>query len=121
MRSLRALMCCGSPLPLPIKQRALRDFGCAFIELYGLTEGVITTLDPEEAEGREMSVGKPLPGTDILLIDETARPVEPCDSGVLVPRGHIPCPGYYHRTPAHADNNGIAPTRARQRPPAVAS
>ncbi len=112
MRSLRALMCCGSPLPLPIKQRALHDFGCAFIELYGLTEGVITTLDPEEAEGREMSVGKPLPGTDILLIDETDRPVEPGDSGEIVSRGHITMTGYYHRPEANAESTWIDPTGA---------
>lgn len=112
MRSLRALMCCGSPLPLPIKQRALHDFGCAFIELYGLTEGVITTLDPEEAEGREMSVGKPLPGTDILLIDETDRPVEPGESGEIVSRGHITMTGYYRRPEANAESTWIDPTGA---------
>ena len=112
MSTLRALMCCGSPLSLKIKQRALRDFGCAFIELYGLTEGVITTLDPEEAVGREMSVGKPLPGTDILLIDESDRPVKPGESGEIVARGHITMTGYYRRPEANAESTWIDPTGA---------
>lgn len=107
MSSLRALMCCGSPLTLPIKLRALRDFGCAFIELYGLTEGVITTLDPEEAEGRELSVGKPLPGTDICIIDEFDRPVAPGGSGEVVSRGHITMTGYYRRPQANAESTWI--------------
>jgi acyl-CoA synthetase (AMP-forming)/AMP-acid ligase II len=104
MSSLRALMCCGSPLTLPIKQRALKDFGCAFIELYGLTEGVITTLDPEDAEGRELSVGKPLPGTDIQLIDEFDRAVTAGESGEIVARGHITMTGYYRRPEANAES-----------------
>jgi acyl-CoA synthetase (AMP-forming)/AMP-acid ligase II len=112
LRSLRALMCCGSPLPLPIKQRALRDFGCAFIELYGLTEGVITTLDPEEATGREMSVGKPLPGTDILLIDEFDRPAKPGESGEIVSRGHITMTGYFRRPEANAESTWTDATGA---------
>ncbi len=112
MRSLRALMCCGSPLPLPIKQRALRDFGCAFIELYGLTEGVITTLDPEDAEGREMSVGKPLPGTDIQLIDEFDHPVKSGETGEIVSRGHITMTGYYRRPAANAESTWIDSTGA---------
>lgn len=105
MSSLRSLMCCGSPLTLSIKRRALKDFGCAFIELYGLTEGVITTLDPEEAEGRELSVGKPLPGTDICLIDEFDRPVTGGGTGEVVARGHITMTGYYRRPEANAESS----------------
>ena len=103
--SLRALMCCGSPLSLPLKRRALNDFGCAFIELYGLTEGVITTLEPEEAQGREMSVGKPLPGTDILLLNEQDQPVPCGESGEIVSRGHITMTGYFNRPDANAESS----------------
>ncbi len=39
LSSLQAIMCCGSPLPPPLK-RATRDtLACELIELYGLTEG----------------------------------------------------------------------------------
>ena len=48
LSSLQAIMCCGSPLPPPLK-RATRDtLACELIELYGLTEGIITTLAPED-------------------------------------------------------------------------
>ena len=41
-------MSCGSPLHEALKQDIFRHFACGVIELYGLTEGIITTLDPEE-------------------------------------------------------------------------
>jgi acyl-CoA synthetase (AMP-forming)/AMP-acid ligase II len=103
LSSLDALMCCGSPLGLELKQRALREFGCDFIELYGLTEGIITTLDPEDAPGRELSVGKPLPGTEIALLDENDCPVVAGGSGEIISRGHITMAGYHNRPDANAE------------------
>ena len=107
LRSLRSLMCCGSPLPLAMKQRALTDFGCDFIELYGLTEGIITTLSPEDARLRPASVGLPLPGTDLRLIDESGREVPTGEAGEIVSRGHITMTGYYNRPDADAEATWI--------------
>ncbi len=103
LRSLRSIMCCGSPLPLELKRRALADFGCDFIELYGLTEGVITTLAPEDAHDRPASVGKPLPGTDIRLLGEDGREVGPGEAGEIVGRGFITMAGYFNRPEADAE------------------
>jgi acyl-CoA synthetase (AMP-forming)/AMP-acid ligase II len=103
LSSLDALMCCGSPLGLHVKKRALQDFGCDFIELYGLTEGIITTLDPEDTHGRELSVGKPLPGTQICLLDDNDQPVPAGDSGEIVSRGHITMAGYHNRPEANTE------------------
>jgi acyl-CoA synthetase (AMP-forming)/AMP-acid ligase II len=105
--SLRALMCCGSPLPIELKKRALREFGCDFIELYGLTEGVITTLDPEDAAGREASVGRPLPGTLLRIIDDAGRELPVGEAGEIVSRGHITMTGYYNRPQASAESTWI--------------
>lgn len=107
LRSLRAMMCCGSPLPLDVKQRALTEFGCAFIELYGLTEGIITTLDPEEATSRPTSVGKPLPGTELIIINDDDQPVEAGECGEIVGRGYITMSGYYRRPDANADSTWV--------------
>ena len=64
----RSLMCCGSPLPPALKADTIRRLGCELIELYGLTEGLITTLAPEDVERKLASVGKPLPGTDLRIL-----------------------------------------------------
>lgn len=103
LASMRSIMCCGSPLPLPLKQRALRELGGAFIELYGLTEGVITTLSPEDAERVPASVGKPLPGTDLRLLAEDDREAAPGEAGEIVSRGHITMAGYHNRPDADAE------------------
>jgi acyl-CoA synthetase (AMP-forming)/AMP-acid ligase II len=68
--SLEAIISGGSPLFAGLKQRAIEELGCAVIELYGLTEGFGTTLQPEEAEGRLTSVGKPMCGHDYILLDD---------------------------------------------------
>ena len=44
------LMCCGSPLAADVKRGFAREFDCQLIELYGLTEGLMTILEPEELE-----------------------------------------------------------------------
>jgi acyl-CoA synthetase (AMP-forming)/AMP-acid ligase II len=101
--SMQAMMSCGSPLHASLRQEIFRRFPCGVIELYGLTEGVITTLDPEDAAGRWTSVGKPLVGTDIRLVDEGGREVPAGECGEIVSRGRITMPGYYRRPEATAD------------------
>ncbi len=98
--SLRSLMCCGSPLVPALKAEAIRRFGCELIELYGLTEGVITTLAPEDVERKLASVGKPLLGTDLRIIGSDDREVQPGESGEIVGRGRILMAGYHNRPDA---------------------
>ncbi len=97
---MQAMMSCGSPLYTELKQQILESFPCGIIELYGLTEGVITTLAPEDAVGKLSSVGKPLIGTDIRLIGDDDRPVGAGESGEIVSRGRITMPGYHNREDA---------------------
>ncbi|MEE4277170.1 MAG: AMP-binding protein [Halieaceae bacterium] len=101
--SMHAMMSCGSPLHEGLKREIFEVFPCGIIELYGLTEGIITTLDPEDAEGRWSSVGKPLIGTDIAIIGDDDRPCG-CDAaGEIVSRGRITMPGYWRRDDANAE------------------
>lgn len=98
--SMQAMMSCGSPLHAALKQEIFARFACGIIELYGLTEGIITTLDPEDADGRWDSVGKPLLGTDIRIIGSDEREQPPGELGEIVSRGRITMPGYLNRAEA---------------------
>ena len=98
--SMQAMMSCGSPLHEALKRDIFRHFACGVIELYGLTEGIITTLDPEDAEGRWRSVGKPLIGTDIRIVDDEGVPLPCGENGEIVSRGRIGTPGYWRREDA---------------------
>jgi len=101
--SLRSLMCCGSPLSEDLKTAVIRRLGCELIELYGLTEGVITTLAPEDVERKLASVGKPLPGTDLRILGPDDREVPAGESGEIVGRGRFVMTGYHGRPDASAE------------------
>jgi acyl-CoA synthetase (AMP-forming)/AMP-acid ligase II len=103
LSSMHAMMSCGSPLHEGLKRAIFDTFPCGIIELYGLTEGIITTLDPEDAQERWSSVGKPLIGTDILIVDDSDEPCPTGNAGEIVSRGRITMPGYWRRDDANLD------------------
>ncbi|TGD75784.1 long-chain fatty acid--CoA ligase [Mangrovimicrobium sediminis] len=101
--SMHAMMSCGSPLHEGLKRDIFDCFPCGIIELYGLTEGIITTLEPEEAEGRWASVGRPLQGTDLCVVDDAGQVLDANQSGEIVSRGRISMPCYWGREKATAE------------------
>ena len=101
MSTMQAMMSCGSPLREPLKRAIFQHFDCGVIELYGLTEGIITTLETEHAEGRWASVGRPLLGTDICIVDANDRRLPANESGEICARGRIAMPGYWRRDDAN--------------------
>lgn len=100
LSSLHAVMSCGSPLRADLKKTLFSLFPCGVIELFGLTEGIITTLQPEDAPDRWSSVGKPLIGTDLKIIGDDDREVGAGQPGEIVFRGRIVMPGYLNREQA---------------------
>jgi acyl-CoA synthetase (AMP-forming)/AMP-acid ligase II len=111
--SLVAIMCCGSPLAPPTK-RGIRDrLGCAVIELYGLTEGIITTLAPEDFERHIESVGKPIAGQDLKIIGEDDREVPCGQTGEIVGFGRLVMEGYHNRPDATAEATWVDPEGRR--------
>ncbi len=102
--SLQAVMSCGSPLPAALKQRLPVALGCDFIELYGLTEGLITIHDPETLEQRTSCVGQALPGTEVRIVGDDDREVEAGCAGEIVGRGRILMSGYLNRDDANAQS-----------------
>jgi acyl-CoA synthetase (AMP-forming)/AMP-acid ligase II len=111
--SIDAMMSCGSPLWPDLKKALFHRFGPRVIELYGLTEGVITTLDPEDAEGRLASVGRPLIGTDIRIVDDAGAECPAGVPGEIVATGRIVMPGYHNRPEATEEATWTAPDGQR--------
>ncbi len=110
-QSLRGLMSAGSPLREPVKRAIFERIDCGIIELYGLTEGVITTLDPEDARDRLASVGLPLIGTDLKILGDDDTECPPGTAGEIVANGRIVMPEYFKRPDATlealwVDDNG---------------
>lgn len=98
--SLRTCISGGAPLPLPVKQRFERQSGAKLVEGYGLTEtsGVVST-NPYEGGERAGTIGHPLPGTHIRLLDkeDPAKDAEPGEPGELAILGPQVMQGYWRR------------------------
>lgn len=101
--SMRAMMSCGSALPARVKAQLFQHFACGVIELYGTTEGVVTTLAPEDAEGRLASVGKPLPGEDLRILGDGDAVLGADMAGEIVASSRFAMAGYWNNEQATAD------------------
>jgi acyl-CoA ligase (AMP-forming) (exosortase A-associated) len=64
--------------------------------MYGLTEAFRSTyLPPEELDRRPTSIGKAIPNTEILVINDAGQPCRPGEIGELVHRGPTVSLGYW--------------------------
>lgn len=101
--SLRVCISGGAPLPQPLKQRFEATTGARLIEGYGLTETAgVATANPYEGEERPGTIGQPIPGTRIRLLDkEDATQDAPAgEPGELAIQGPQVMRGYWRRPEA---------------------
>ncbi len=103
---LRALMYGGSPITEQVVPRLLERFpGAGLWNLYGLTEGGPTgcVLPPEQALERPGSVGRPVSGTDLRVVDERGEDVEADVPGEILLRSETVMNGYFRAPEATAE------------------
>ncbi|QUL37417.1 fatty acid--CoA ligase [Erythrobacter sp. JK5] len=99
----------ASPIPLELMREAMRILGCGFVQMYGMTEtsGTIVALDPEdhvpEGSPKMRSVGTPLPGVEIKIIDEAGAEVPAGTVGEIATRSSKNMRGYYNNPQATAE------------------
>jgi long-chain acyl-CoA synthetase len=84
LSSLRVMVSMGSALPLPWKKQILERMGPGLVELYGVTEGIGTTLKPEDIMEKTGSVGTPIAGCDIRIIDDDGKELPFGEIGEIV-------------------------------------
>jgi long-chain acyl-CoA synthetase len=78
--SLRKIVYGGSPIVESLLRTALAVFDCDFAQIYGLTEtgNTAVCLPPEAHVGggpRLRAAGRPYPGVEVKVIDETGTPL----------------------------------------------
>ena len=95
--SLEVVVSAGSPLMKETKDQILRRFGCKLAELYGLTEGIATILQPEVVREKIGSVGVPWMGWDIRIIDNSGHELQRGQIGEIVGRSTFLMRGYHRR------------------------
>ncbi len=103
LSSLHALMCCGSPLHAELKQEVVARIPGDFIELYGLTEGLVTIQSPNEAARNPESVGRACPGQELRILGSDDQPVAVGTAGEIVGYGRLLMSGYLNRDAANEE------------------
>jgi acyl-CoA synthetase (AMP-forming)/AMP-acid ligase II len=111
LSSLRVLTYGAAPMPFEVIKKAIDLMpGVRFINAFGQTEtaATVTALGPEDhdlsgsPEQREKnlkrlagSIGHPLPGVQMAVLDEQGRPLPPEEVGEIVVRGGQVMKGYW--------------------------
>jgi len=99
LNSLEVLAYGGSPMAPEVVHRTRELLPkVKLLQCYGLSEtGFLTGLeDQEHVEGRLLSCGRPCPGIDLHVEDETGKEVEVGQHGELVARGANVMRGYWN-------------------------
>jgi acyl-CoA ligase (AMP-forming) (exosortase A-associated) len=96
---LRYITNTGGAMPLAVL-KVLREVlpATKIFLMYGLTEAFRSTyLPPEELDRRPTSIGKAIPDTEILVLNEQGQLCKPGEPGELVHRGPTVSLGYWNR------------------------
>src|SRR3954454_18700872 len=91
MRSLRACVSAGEPLPAAVAMAWTERTGLRIIDGIGSTEMLHIFIGSPAGEARPGSVGRPVPGYEATVVDEAMRPVAPGVIGRLAVRGPTGC------------------------------
>lgn len=105
LSSLRTGIMSGAPCPESLMRKVIQDMHLPEITIaYGLTEAspVITMTDLNDTLAhRTQTVGKPLPGAEVRIVDAaTDEPLPPNEVGELWVRGYLVMKGYYKKPEA---------------------
>lgn len=87
VRGLRLMMSGSAALPVKTLERWREISGHTLLERYGMTEIGMALSNPLTGERRPGSVGMPLPGVDVRLVDDAGHEVETGTPGELEVRG----------------------------------
>jgi long-chain acyl-CoA synthetase len=91
----------GASLPVEVLRGFDEAFGCNVLEGYGLTETTgMATFNTPDRERKPGSIGVPIGGSEIRVVDDDDRDVSQGDSGELVMRGPFVMKGYWKRDDA---------------------
>ena len=89
---MRLFVSGSAPLPAQVLEEFRELFGHVILERYGMTETLMNMSNPYEGERRAGSVGVPLPGVEVRIVDGQGRDVSEGEEGEVWLRG----PNVFH-------------------------
>jgi long-chain acyl-CoA synthetase len=104
VRTLRVCVSGGAALPVELLREFEREFGCVVLEGYGLSEtSPVACFNHPDRERKPGSIGTPVEGVEMKLVDLYRRDAAPGEVGEIAIRGHNVMTGYWNRPDATAD------------------
>jgi malonyl-CoA/methylmalonyl-CoA synthetase len=92
---MRLFVSGSAPLAAERHAEFERIFGHRILERYGMTETGMNLSNPYEGERRPGSVGLPLPGVELRIVDDEMKDLAPGEVGQLALRGPNVFGGYW--------------------------
>lgn len=94
----------GAALPVEVLHAFEATFGVRILEGYGLSETApVATFNQLDAPSKPGSIGTPVCGVDVRVVDDADRDVAAGELGEIVIRGFNVMKGYYKRPEATAE------------------
>jgi malonyl-CoA/methylmalonyl-CoA synthetase len=93
----------SAPLPAQVLEDFRRLFGHTILERYGMSETLMIMSNPYAGERRAGTVGFPLPGISVRLLNAAFEPVAFGETGEVYLRGPNVFEGYWRREQATRD------------------
>jgi long-chain acyl-CoA synthetase len=94
--SVYAMISGAEPLPQSLREAFFQRFGVHIYEGYGLTEtSPVVTLNVPQIH-RPGSVGKPVPGAVVTIVDDNGNPLPPEQIGEIWLKGPMVMQGYHN-------------------------
>ena len=106
LRSIKACISGGAPLPVEVKAQFEGLAGCTVMEGYGLTEcAPSAACNPLEGVNKAGSIGMPLPNTELIITDreDPHKILGIGEDGEICIKGPQVMKGYWNRPEATAD------------------
>jgi acyl-CoA synthetase (AMP-forming)/AMP-acid ligase II len=103
LSSLQALVYGGSPISSELLDKGMKQFGCRFAQIYGMTEtgNCAVCLRPEDhvdaPPSRLRAAGRPFPGVEVRILDEQGREQPPGTPGQIALSSPAHMAGYWQR------------------------
>jgi long-chain acyl-CoA synthetase len=94
----------GASLPVELLRSFEEAFGCKILEGYGLSEtSPVASFNHPDKERKPGSIGTPIEGVEMKVVDEDDNEVPVGEVGEIVIRGHNVMKGYWNRPDATAE------------------
>jgi long-chain acyl-CoA synthetase len=104
LSSLRICVSGGAAIPVEVLRSFERATGCKVLEGYGLSEtSPVASTNYPDRERKPGSIGTPLPGVEMNVVDDEGRELAPGEVGEIVIRGYNVMKGYWNRPEVTAE------------------